>query len=81
MEDIVERLDHVDVRAPREFSHTVTQGEREPRSHRLARALLREHGEDEEAHRQRHLPEVRQGGRALSRTRIEKEEKEWKISR
>ena len=29
MEDIVERLDHVDVRAPREFSHTVTQGERE----------------------------------------------------
>lgn len=29
MEDIVERLDHVDVRAPREFSYTVTQGERE----------------------------------------------------
>ncbi|WP_165054507.1 MULTISPECIES: hypothetical protein [unclassified Adlercreutzia] len=29
MEDIVERLDHVDVRAPREFSHTVTPLERE----------------------------------------------------
>lgn len=29
MEDIVERLDHVDVRAPREFSHTVTELERE----------------------------------------------------
>ena len=29
MGDIGERLDHVDVRAPREFSHTVTQGERE----------------------------------------------------
>ncbi len=28
MEDIVERLDHVDVRAPREFSHTVTPLER-----------------------------------------------------
>lgn len=29
MEDIVERLDHVDVRAPREFSHTVSKLERE----------------------------------------------------
>lgn len=29
MEDIVERLDHVDVRAPRKFSHTVTAAERE----------------------------------------------------
>lgn len=29
MEDIVERLDHVDVRAPRDFSHTVTQLEKE----------------------------------------------------
>lgn len=29
MEDIVERLDHVDVRAPREYSRTVTQLERE----------------------------------------------------
>ena len=29
MDDIVERLDHVDVRAPREFSHTVTELQRE----------------------------------------------------
>ncbi len=29
MEDIVERLDHVDVRAPRDFSRTVTALERE----------------------------------------------------
>lgn len=29
IEDIVERLDHVDVRAPREFSHTVTKLEKE----------------------------------------------------
>ncbi len=29
MEDIVERLDHVDVRAPREFSHRVTPEQRE----------------------------------------------------
>ncbi|MCI9129928.1 MAG: hypothetical protein HFJ65_06450 [Eggerthellaceae bacterium] len=29
MEDIVERLDHVDVRAPRQFSHTVTALEKE----------------------------------------------------
>lgn len=29
MEDIVERLDHVDVRAPREFSHTVSGLEKE----------------------------------------------------
>lgn len=29
MEDIVERLDHVDVRAPREFSHTASELERE----------------------------------------------------
>lgn len=29
MEDIVERLDHVDVRAPRSFSHTVSATERE----------------------------------------------------
>lgn len=29
MEDIVERLDHVDVRAPRKFSHEVTPLERE----------------------------------------------------
>ena len=29
MEDIVERLDHVDVRAPRDFSHTVTKLEKE----------------------------------------------------
>jgi hypothetical protein len=28
MEDIVERLDHVDVRAPREFEHFVTPEER-----------------------------------------------------
>ena len=29
MEDIVERLDHVDVRAPRQFSHEVTPLARE----------------------------------------------------
>ncbi len=29
MQDIVERLDHVDVRAPRDFKRTVTQLERE----------------------------------------------------
>lgn len=29
MEDIVERLDHVDVRAPLQFSHTVTALEKE----------------------------------------------------
>lgn len=29
MEDIVERLDHVDVRAPRDFSRTVTAQQRE----------------------------------------------------
>jgi hypothetical protein len=29
MEDIVERLDNVDVRAPREFSRTVTQYQKE----------------------------------------------------
>ncbi len=29
MEDIVKRLDNIDVRAPREFSHTVTELERE----------------------------------------------------
>lgn len=29
MEDIVERLDHVDVRAPHDFSRTVTKLERE----------------------------------------------------
>lgn len=29
MEDIVERLDHVDVRAPRDFSHTVSKAEKE----------------------------------------------------
>ncbi len=29
MDDIVERLDNVDVRAPREFSRTVTELERE----------------------------------------------------
>lgn len=29
MEDIVERLDHVDVRAPRDYSHAVTPLQRE----------------------------------------------------
>ena len=28
-EDIVQRLDHIDVRAPREFSHTVPQWAKE----------------------------------------------------